>query len=85
MSRAFVSLRKLRLSKKDVVISGAIRQDSRINDLTAGTALPCIESTDKIVVFLSVHATFTLWTPHLITSSKAKQYMLSKLTYADTT
>ena len=61
------------------MIAGPISQNRRVYNLTTRAAFPGIESTNEIIVFFSVHSTFTLGTSHLITSSKHKcakfQYM----------
>jgi hypothetical protein len=59
-------------SEEDIMIAGAVGQNRRIHDLTTGATFPCIESTNKIIILFGVHATFTLGTPHLTTSSVIK-------------
>ena len=54
------------------MIAGPISQNRRIDNLTTRTAFPGIESTDEIIIFFSVHSTFTLGTSHLTTSSLIK-------------
>ncbi len=56
------------LSEENVMIPCAIGQDRWINNFATRAALPSIESTNKIIIFFSVHATFTLGTSHLMTS-----------------
>ena len=58
--------------------TGTIGQNCRIYNLTTGATLPCIKSTNKIIILLSVHAGFTLWASHGITS------LLTYLTESDT-
>ena len=59
-------------SEEDIMIASAVGQNRRIHDLTTGAAFPCIKSTNKIIILFGVHATFTLGTPHFITSSLIK-------------
>jgi hypothetical protein len=54
------------------MVAGTVGQNRRIHDLTTGAAFPCIKSTNKIIILFGVHATFTLGTPHLTTSSLIK-------------
>jgi len=56
-------------SEEDIMIAGAIGQNRRINNLTTGAAFPCIKSANEIIILFGVHATFTLGTSHLTTSS----------------
>lgn len=48
--------------------AGTIGQNCRIYNLTTGATLPCIKSANKIIILLSVHAGFTLWASHGVTS-----------------
>ena len=56
-------------AEEDVMIAGPIGQNRWIHDLTTGATFPCVKSSNKIIIFFSVHATFTLGTSHLIISS----------------
>lgn len=58
--------------------AGTIGQNCRIYNLTTGATLPCIKSANKIIILLSIHAGFTLWASHGITS------LLTYLTESDT-
>jgi hypothetical protein len=79
----FLSVFVLYSTKEDIMTSGTICQNRRIYNLTTGATLPCIERTDKIIIFLCVHTAFTFWTSHvnLSLSSYSKNItQLSKCT-----
>ena len=47
-----------------IIIPGPIGNDSGIQQFSAAGTLPGIEGADKIIKFLSEHATFATWTMH---------------------
>jgi hypothetical protein len=51
-------------AKEDIMVAGTVGQYRRIDNFSTRAALPCIESTNKIIILLSIHATFTLGTSH---------------------
>jgi len=56
-------------SEEEIMIAGGVGQNRRIHDLATGAAFPCIKSANEIIILFGVHATFTLGTSHLTTSS----------------
>jgi len=64
----FLSIIVFYSTEKDIVTAGSICQYSWIDYFTAGTALPRVKSTNKVIIFLSIHAGFTLRTSHDTTS-----------------
>ena len=55
-------------TEKDIVTSGTISQNGRINNFTTGATLPRIKRADKVIILFSIHASFTLRTSHGVTS-----------------
>ena len=66
--RAFSFIGSPQSTEEDIMATCSIRQNRRIYNLAAGATLPGIKSTNKIIIFLCVHAGFTLGTFHGITS-----------------
>lgn len=50
-----------------VVAEGPVYQDCGVEHLAAANALPCIEGTNEIIIFLTVHAAVAAWTFHRYT------------------
>jgi hypothetical protein len=46
------------------MVAGTVGEDSRIENFTAGTALPCIEGANEVVILFGVHSSFALGTFH---------------------
>jgi hypothetical protein len=47
-----------------VVVAGPVRQNGRIEHLSATGALPGVKGADKIIKFLSEHSALAAWTMH---------------------
>lgn len=56
------------------MVASPIGQYGRIDDLTAGAALPGIESAHKIVKLLGIHPAFTFWAFHDATSWSMSEF-----------
>ena len=50
--------------QQTVEVPRPVRQNGRVENLTAAGALPGVEGPDEIVVFLGEHSTFAFWAFH---------------------
>lgn len=51
------------------MIASTVGKNGRIYNFSAGATLPSIKGTNKVIILLGIHATFTLRTSHGRTSS----------------
>jgi hypothetical protein len=53
-----------RSTQEQVMVAGTVGEDRRIENFTAGTALPCIEGANEVVILFGVHSSFAFGTFH---------------------